>query len=193
MSGKLSTIAIIYGWAEGPWHGKRLIKELEARGMSVTRDVRAADVIFTHSLGCYLVPKDARAKLILLVGIPHGSIPGMIFGVARKEIKEFVYFRSMGEMKWSLNKLLHNIWYAIARPKATYDAMTKRKMENLPVSSEGRVLLVRPVGDVWMTPEVNALFPDRHYEYVEIPGTHDSCWVDPKRYVDLIARAGGKL
>ena len=63
-------VGIVYGWAEGPWEAKQFIQQVKISGYEVTQDLVSADILIAHSLGCFLIPANSRAKLILLIGMP---------------------------------------------------------------------------------------------------------------------------
>lgn len=62
---------IEYGWPEGKWHGKLLTKSLIASGYVMATSSSEADIIIAHSAGCYMIPPDSKAKVMLLIGIPN--------------------------------------------------------------------------------------------------------------------------
>lgn len=67
----MKTVALIHGFAGGKWHTKTFVKELEKAGLKVVGDTSGADVIIAHSTGCYIIPREPKAKLIFLIGIPY--------------------------------------------------------------------------------------------------------------------------
>jgi hypothetical protein len=186
MSNIPRTVSIKYGWAEGPWHATRFARELEAKGLTLIDDAATADIIFAHSSGCYQVPRNARAKLVILTGLPYGPVPHLSVGLIRKEIQEIKYHHGIKELRWWFEKLFHNVWYMITKPQATYYVLRKHELGNLPGSAGRRVLLVRPGDDALMYPDTDTLLAGRGYVLIEIPGSHDSCWVNPQPYVDLM-------
>ena len=188
MSNIPRTVSIKFGWAEGSWHATRFVRELEGKGLTLIDDATVADIVFAHSSGCYQVPKNASAKLIVLVGLPYGPVPHLAVGLARKEIQEIEYHHSNNELRWWCEKILHNLWYIISRPQATYYAFERHRIENLPNGLDRRVLVVRPGDDALMYPDTDMLLAGKGYELIEIPGSHDSCWVRPQAYVELMAR-----
>src|SRR4051812_13441361 len=137
-------VAIIYGWAEGSWQSRLFTDELTKRGLVLTKNVGEADVIIAHSSGCYLIPHDITAKLILLIGLPHWPGRSVASGIIHKLMAEMKHHRRDRSLAWWLNKLAHNIWYIVTRPQATYYGLTRHKPENLPDAKNRKVLLVRP-------------------------------------------------
>jgi len=67
-------VCILYGIFEGSWHGKRLRLALSNQGFGISDNSSEADIIIAHSGGCLLIPTDAKARLILLVGLPYWSV-----------------------------------------------------------------------------------------------------------------------
>jgi len=182
-------VAIIAGWAEGPWQTKRFRNELKKAGLQLINDPRKADVIIGHSLGCYLIPKGIEGKTIVLIGLPYWpgrSIPASIRMKLKAEVGSHRKDESLG---WWLNKLFHNGWYILTRPSKTYSAFSRQKPENLPDGKTNRVTLFRPSGDTFCHPDVMKMLPKaKNYKFIEISGAHDDCWLKPESYVDLLLK-----
>ena len=125
-------VAIIYGWAEGPWQSKKFIKELKGAGFAIEENPIEADVLFAHSAGCYLIPPTIKARLLVLDGLPYWPGRSMASGVVHKLISELRYLRRNRGLTWWLNKIAHNGWYIISRPQKTYYLLTRHQVEKLP-------------------------------------------------------------
>jgi hypothetical protein len=80
----MATVAFIPGWSEGPWHSKLLEEKLAKEGIYKEQSPGSADIIFCHSTGCYLVPQEARAKLIVLVGVPYLPNRSLVYSGLKK-------------------------------------------------------------------------------------------------------------
>jgi predicted RNA binding protein YcfA (HicA-like mRNA interferase family) len=186
MSTAQKSVAIIYGWAEGTWQSKNFCRHLEASGFRLTRNPRNADILFAHSSGCYMVPRDTRATLILLVGLPYWPGRSLRMGVVHKLLKEIKFHRKNDGFVWWLNKLLHNWWYILVQPQASYRVLTKHKLDNLPEANHRRVILLRPSDDTMMHPDIQKLLAKADYEFIELQGAHDDCWIKPEQYIDKI-------
>ncbi len=66
---------------------------------------------------------------------------------------------------------------------------TRHKPENLPSPNRRSVVLIRPRYDTICHPDIMKLLPAvRDYEFLEIPGAHDDCWMEPKPYLDILRR-----
>ena len=185
---RLRTVAIVHGWAEGEWQSQIFRRLLENSNFHYIRDVERADIIVAHSSGCFLVPTNVNAQLIILVGPPYW--PGRLLAVSviLKLFKEITHHRKNQQLSWWANKLIHNIWYIFSQPQDTYNAMTKHKLQNLPDGRRHHVVMVRPDDDTFTHPHIDQVVGDPNYAYVSVPGSHDECWIDPQAYVELIKR-----
>ena len=180
------TLGVIYGWAEGEWQSRRFSKQASLSGFSLTDDIEMADILLAHSSGCYQVPREITANLILLIGIPYWPHRSLATGIFLKLLGELSYHRRSKGFDWWLNKTIHNVWYIITRPKASYNVITKHTFKNLPSANKRRVVLVRPSNDTLMHPNLEYLIRRKGYEFIEVQGAHDDCWIEPKPYIDLI-------
>lgn len=179
-------VAIVYGWAEGPWQGDKFTKALEQYGYTTTLDPREADIIFGHSLGCYLVPKDIKNKTVCLVGLPYWPGRSVIYSVALKLKKEISYHRQGNSLAWWVNKTAHNSLYIFSRPRLTYYGITRIHPRFLPNGANNKVIVIRPADDTFCHPEVAKILPQsKNYQYLEVPGPHDGCWFEPRPYIEL--------
>lgn len=182
-------IAIIYGWGEGAWEGKQFRDLLVGSGFSIVDKPVDADIVFTHSLGCYLVPGGLNSRKIFLVGLPYWPGRGSFKSVLIKLFREIKYHRRNQDLGWWLAKILHNVWYILTRPSASYYALSKKKIKYLPEASKNRVFLVRPVDDTFCHPDIMKLLPKNSVSrFIGIDGAHDDCWVNPRPYIDLLLK-----
>ncbi len=183
----MKTIAIVYGWAEGPWQARLFKKELAKRGYKITNEVSSADIVFAHSSGCYLLPGNIEHKTIFLVGLPYWPGRNIATSLFYKLISEIKYHRKDKSILWWLSKILHNIWYILSRPKVTYYSWKQRSKQYLPSGLHNKVTIVRPGDDTMCHPDVmDILKSAKKYNFLELPGAHDDCWIKPKQYVQLL-------
>ncbi len=157
--------------------------------LELTDEVREADILVGHSSGCYLIPKVTDSKTVFLIGLPYWPGRTLFSSIVRKLAGEISYHRRNKGLGWWLNKILHNTWYILSRPSATYFGITKHRPENLPDGMKNKVLLVRPSDDTFCHPYVIKLLPGaNNYKFIEVPGAHDDCWVNPKPYINLLLK-----
>lgn len=180
-------VAIIYGWAEGPWQAKKIKEALQDKDLGLAKNIRQADVIIAHSSGCYLVPKNIKAKLIILIGLPYWPGRSLASSDAKKLISEIRYHRRNKNTFWWLNKIMHNIWYIFTRPHKSLYIFTRHSASSLPDGNKYKTILVRPTDDTFCHPEImKILKPAKSYAFIDINGAHDDCWLNPKPYIDLL-------
>src|SRR5205814_9737296 len=95
--------------------GKRLAGELkkaiEQGGFVLVPDACDADIVIAHSAGCFLVPNDTRATLVVLIGLTFW--PGKTLGSrGRQKIRmEYNLFRRKGQLGAWLVKTFWNGFY----------------------------------------------------------------------------------
>jgi hypothetical protein len=184
----MKTFAILRGWANGPWHTGQFIDGLEALGFRQINDPSNADVIFAHSLGCFMFPKEYRAKLILITGLPywpHKSILTSLMQNLRVEIRD----GKTTSRKWS-KRLPRQLMYIFRDFVYTIKAMSNRRKLLLPENSpDVHIVMVRNKDDVFCHPDIQEILPiTKSYRYIELPNGHDDCWVNPKPYIDLLSK-----
>ncbi len=184
----MDKVAIVCGWAEGPWQTKPMRRLLAEKGYEVVKDPEKADIIIAHSAGCYAELDRYQAKQILLIGPPMW--PGRTLpGSTARKLKDDLYTTYSGRC-WSwLNKILHNWWYTLTTPKASYEAF-RLMPKKLPHAKPGqRIVLIRNRLDTFCHPKVaEFIAKDRGYKYKQMNGGHDDCWTRPQRYVDLLIK-----
>lgn len=184
---------IAYGWSEGPWHGRKIREALEEKGYRRASTAEDADIIIAHSLGCYLIPQGHRAKVIMLIGLPYWPSRPVPLSVLRNTADNLNSSVRDGSTWW-LNKLLHNLWYILARPSASYDALTRRRLSFLPKARPSQqILLVRNSDDEFCHPHIEKMLgTDFGYTYIDMAEKlHEDCWLNPTPYVKLIERYYG--
>ena len=183
----MKTVAILYGWSEGPWHTKKLATHLKAEGFNIINDVKTADVILAHSLGCYMLPANVKAKKIVLIGIPYWpgrSIVDSLIHNLRLEAKQRRGFT------WWLNRSIHAAFYILLRSPYTIKGLRKRsKLKfNLPPKNTD-VVLIRNELDGFCHPDIQKLIPKlSKYSLKQLPGGHEDWWINPKTYVDILKK-----
>ncbi len=189
----MSTVAFVYGWAESTWQSQRMQQALIKNGYTLINDRINADILIAHSEGCFWVPPQTKAKVIMLVGLPYWPDRSLFTSVRKKLKEDYSSTHKEDGTLWWLNKLMHNIWYILTKPQTSYYVLTKHKPENFPSAAPGRhIILVRNKADTFCHPEVKQLLPvTEAYQLISFSGGHDDNWSHPQPYIDLITRAMG--
>jgi hypothetical protein len=187
---RMATVAFIPGWSEGSWHNKVLEEKLTQEGIRKNQNLKEADIIFCHSTGCYLVPENARAKLIVLVGLPYWPNRSLIYSGIIKLGEDFKNTKKDMGILWLIKKTIHNFWYMLKYPRDTLLVATKHEVKNLPDVSKHKVVLIRNHDDTFCHPNINKILGKaKDYEFIELPAGHDDCWTGKQIYVDLIKKS----
>ena len=113
MTSKKPTICLLYGFGEGPWHGRQIQPALESAGFTVTTDVRAANIILAHSAGCFDVPQDVSAARVILVGPPFWPGKSPAIGFVQKGLREAVTSPGRRRVGFLLRKTAWNLRYIL--------------------------------------------------------------------------------
>lgn len=177
-------VAVIYGFCEGMMLAGELKRALEQNGFIVTRDVAAADIILAHSGGCWLVPSDAQAHIVMLVGVPLWPGRSLSVRMARKIRQDFIAFKRAGRLNAWLTKTLWNGVYFWRLPNTA--RMFQRRNDRTFASVHTQtVCIVRNRNDT-STPNLHEVVELPHASFVSLPGEHDDIWENPERYVRLL-------
>lgn len=173
-------VKIIYGWAEGPWHGKRLRAELKKSGYTVTRSIKHADILIAHSGGCFLLPESGNANLILLIGLPYWPKKSPLRSM-REKVKD-----ELRDLYW-YKKTVCNGYYFLSRPKKLLKVSYKWKKQLFPNHETAEIIAIRNQKDSFAHPtDTNALAQERGWKLQLFDGGHDDIWKNPKPYVRLL-------
>lgn len=139
-------IAILYGWAEGSWHAKKLLPYLKKHNLVLSNDAISADVILCHSGGCYMVP-ETKAKLIVLIGPPYWPKKSMTLRIIKKTYRDFLMHHSIKELKFWWAKSIHNIFYMLLHFPKWVSMHINWKKEAFPKSTEKKIIVIRNKND----------------------------------------------
>jgi hypothetical protein len=179
------TLAVIYGWAEGPWHAKRLIQATES-SFRITQDTEQADIILAHSVGCYLIPKQANAKVVLLIGVPYWPGKPLIFRIWQKLVSDLKAHHNEGEVQFWIAKTVHNVWY-VCRFLPRSISMMRAQIRHNFYSGSGRVVALRNQDDPFCDPiSIERIARKQGWKYLSTSGIHDECWLKPDTYLQLL-------
>lgn len=182
-----TSVAIIYGFAEGPRHGRALRRDLEAADFIVLKRPDEADIILTHSGGCYLVPMKNRAKSMIVVGPPFWPGKSPFVRYLFKTVRDFAANVKRRMVGYWLRKTLLNLVYLVLKPRDNLAIIrhlsTQPFYENI---GQVPVMAVRNEHDDGCTPEIsNLLAKDRRFSVITVLGQHDDLWLDARPIVEI--------
>ena len=175
------TVSIVYGFAEGPWHGKKLRKSLKDSDIRLVNGVRESDVVIAHSGGCFMLPSNVKAKLIILVDPPYLDIHPL------KEVINSV-FHARIHKSWFI-KFPVDGYYFITRISTWIKMNNNINKLNWPTTKSARVVIVRNYLDNFSDVKtLKKLAKDKGWAFKELPGAHEDIWNSTDSYVQLIKK-----
>lgn len=183
MRNRRHTVAIVYGFAEGAWHSRKLKSVLRAAGFKPLRDVRTADIIIAHSAGCYLVPADAQARLILHSGYPYW--PGRTLRSSLRENLQLERHQH-GTAKWLVRCAINGIYmFKLVQTMRMLRGWHDPFLDKLTTTT--RHVFVRNRHDNYCQPTQLLVRTRRNHTYLSLPeGNHNDLWDHPQYYIGLI-------
>ena len=186
----VKTVAILQGWAGGPWHTKMFVTGLKEAGFKHTKDAKNADIIVAHSTGCYGVPKNAKANLILLMGPPYWPDKSLLRRVIRKKRNDTKHVTKHHGISYTLKKSFWELAYIFLKPSYTLLALLNhRHSKFLEHLKDKKLIMVRNREDNTSSPDLEAAtLGYSNIKYLEMPGHHDDYYTNPKPYIDLLLK-----
>lgn len=183
---KKPTYAIIYGLAEGPFQSHKLRQLLEKAGFTQAKP-HEADIILTHSGGCYAVPKHTRAKLFLHINPPYWPGKPIARSAREKLAYDFRLRRQRHQLqRWAISLGANGLYALNLRNTLSMVwpyLRAQRTFSKLPQSMH---VFIRTHIDSYCDPEALLKITGSQHSYLTLAGHHDDCWREPEPYVQLI-------
>lgn len=177
------TVAIIYGFSEGKWYGRKLHKLLTEQGYTVTNNVTDATVLIAHSAGCYMIPRNARARLVIHVGYtywPGRSLLSSLNETLRHDYRQYGFVRWFGRCTMHDVHMLNLVQTTRCIPGWMHP---DRKLSEL---GPMRHIFIRNQLDSYCHPDALLHKTNTSHTYVSLPGAHNDIWDNPEPYVNLL-------
>lgn len=183
----MKTIAILEGWAGGPWHTKQFRRALAEAGYKIAPK-STADIIFANSAGCYDIPLGVSAKLVVLVDAPYW--PGKHL-LRRLFVKVKTDSKTVIERfgwKHFLAKKFWELLYILIQPRYTWLGISQHNktifLDNL---KNKPVIFIRNELDDFCDPNIaKHLQTYKNVQLVNLPGEHDDYYYNPAPYIEII-------
>lgn len=181
----MTTVCILPGFAEG-WHTSwRLRRALTAKGFTITKNPATADVLIAHSGGCFVVPENHNAKLILLIGLPYWPGKSLLQCILQKNKMALATAIREKQLGAFLRKLP---WHAL------YMANMLRNLQMLGGHKSGvawhtdspKTILIRNRYDANCTDCPTDLKFQHDVTLLSMPYEHDDCWDHPELYAGVV-------
>lgn len=176
-------VGISYGFAEGPGNARRMIKFLKQSGFSITRKLHEADIIIAHSGGCFLIPENGRANIVMMIDLPYW--PGKHPRIGFKEKLKL----EPRDRDW-LKKSLINFMYFFAWPNRWYRMYKAWGQVRVPSKANyPSIIAVRDEHDTFMHPIESEALAEKHGWHTHtLRGEHDDLWANPRPYIDILLK-----
>lgn len=179
------TFHIIYGWAEGRWHARQLVKALCDAGFTESSK-QEASVILAHSAGSFFVPQNSSHQICVLVGFPHWPGKSLMQASVQKLWRDFI----SSNFKYWLLKTSWNIFYLARHPVLTYHKwQALNQLHPFSVIPKTAIMVCNQA-DAFCPPNLSSLI---HNSVINLPGQHDDLWLNPQPYVLVAQNAYGSL
>lgn len=183
-------IALLYGIGEGDFHGRAFISQLKNAGYTVVRDAAQADIVLTHSGGCFFLPPLRNHQIYILINPPFWPGKSLVLSTIQKISIDFVDFARTGKiLQWlwkTVINLAHIGRYIIRFLTITLHARRQRFYEAL---RDEQSFIIRSEKDTFLAPNADHLLEQKFGRVIPMytaPGQHDSCWRNPEPYITII-------
>lgn len=182
-------VCILYGLCEGKRIGTPFERAARAAGFRIVRNPEVADIIVGHSGGCFAVPPISRAKLVVLIGLPHW--PGK--STLRALIQKIALDARTGRGR--LPQLAHKTFWNVVYfgNFANNWRMWRGKNSGNCRHITARTVLIRNQKDTFCTPNFANLPFQTPPALLAVDGQHDDCWLHPERYLAIIKAYHGQI
>ncbi|HEX8182123.1 MAG TPA: hypothetical protein VF575_00810 [Candidatus Saccharimonadales bacterium] len=186
--GAQTTVAIMPGFGEGSWHTNRLARELTTHGYRPVQDASIADIVVTHSAGCFFLPNTRHNKLLILIDPPYWPGRSNIVRICQKTWWDFVAHIRRRKVGFYLHKTAWNWVYILANiARVVKIGQLARKHNFHEALAHETVAIIRNDHDAWFMPNAAEALPTNEtFTFYRLPGEHDDCWLYTREHADLI-------
>lgn len=187
----MKTVAIIHGWAGGPKLAVRFVREIEQAGFKIIKNPETADFILAHSTGCYFLPRDSRARLIVLIDPPYWPGQRILERWVRMNKNETKFLITHLRFGRFFRNKFWEIIYIFTKPNYSWSVLRNQShLEFLDQLADKSAVLVRNKDDEFCSPHIKKkLSSYKNIKYIEIPGYHSDYYTNPRPYIGLLLEA----
>jgi len=180
--------ALCYGLMGGSMHGRKFDRAMRQHGYRL-KPANEADVIIAHSAGCWLIPKKARPKLIMYIGLPlNNTDPRRTLNEASRLMRQHDTRRN------SFHRTTISILYGVIQPRRNIRIIRMAKAAKPIIFPNVPVVFIVNRYDPWLSPELLKQYTDiMPWSFINLPGSHDDVKYSPDRYAEIIDHYAGLL
>lgn len=175
------TYGIIYGLFGRPALTRKLERLLNATGLRSTQDFEHADILIAHSAGCWLVPETAKARLIILNGVPLADNQNKAYCQANVQIYKQASVRQL------VSHFSGNIFSALRYPWRNLSIIRMAKRTETAIPPEAMCVFITNRDDPWpRSKKLDELLNNKDWAFISLPGPHNYIWHHPEHYAAII-------
>jgi hypothetical protein len=164
------------------------MKSLARLGYREERIAAKADIIITHSAGCFFLPNTDANKLIILIGPPYWPGKPLLLSLVQKLWGDFATSVRRRKVGFWAHKIAWNWIYIFANLLRVVRIAIGARRQKFHEALRGKnVAIIRNDDDSWLAPDVAERLPDgENFAFYHLPGEHEDCWVYPADHAKLI-------
>ncbi|HVX56125.1 MAG TPA: hypothetical protein VHA37_00175 [Candidatus Saccharimonadales bacterium] len=175
------TYAVVDGLAGRPSHSHVLRKLLDGEHLQATEDTEQADIIITHSAGCWLVPKTAAARLVIWIGVPLAENQGRAYRQANLQIYRHAGTRRLVPL------FAGNLYYALRYFRRSLAIIRMAKHAEPIILPKAAYVFIANRYDPWpRSRRLDTFLKTKDWAFISLSGSHDDVWHHPERYAAII-------
>lgn len=166
----------------------RFRKQLDDKKYTIIKDPRKADIIITHSGGCYAIPQNISARQVIMVAPCYNFRYSKSYMAAYKFMHDLLFAITSRRILFWFYKSIWNTLYLLFRPINTVQMYhySKTRSATLPSLEAKDVLIITYRNDLWSRYVMNLKENFPKYDFRQLSSAHDEIWYDPHRYIQLI-------
>lgn len=180
------SFALSYGFVEGSAHGRKISRLLQQAGLVPAKNLISADVIIAHSAGCWLLPDDAKPKLILYVGMPLPLTSAQKIWLKANwlNVKSFL---AKGNIIKMIRIAALNTYYGLRHARRSLDIIHGVNTAKPTIFAGATTIFIANQHDPWpRSARLSDYINSESWAFLSLPGSHNNIWQHPAYYVDII-------
>jgi hypothetical protein len=183
-----NSIWLVYGFGEGPWHGRQIWPTLKSAGYIPALKANDADIIIAHSAGCFYLPDSQKPQQLVLIDPPYWPDKSVALSFLQKTYLDLQASITQHRIRYWLRKTLWNLYYILQDIPKVISIIRQSRLNNLKrLLRHNYVTIVRHQYDAFCTPEIDRHFDrDQNVRFISVTGQHDDCWHDPDVLIPVI-------
>lgn len=190
MTSGSKTVYIEPGFGEGPWHRNRLYHAFQGIGYDRVDSAAEAELIVSHSAGCFFLPKLQAYQQTVLVGPPFWPGKPLPLNFLQKEGRYLLVCLRRQEIGFWLHRTFWNCVYILRDiPKAIRIKRSAGRHDFYNAFQSHDTAIIRNQHDAFCTPKIAKLLEGKGtFRFYLMPGEHDDIWLYPERHARFISQ-----